>query len=314
MRLYPAMRRLVFLLSFGLLHAGEITFEKAASVPEKAFPIGNGEMRARVKGRTGIDLMAVFPKGGRHPATPQVPGNAVCGPAWFHFSLDWLAGKDAPVTDYKRALNLEDGTVTTTFKRGGTGFTWTVFASDVDDVIVTHLRADKPGALNFRVTLPTEHPAKLRVDDRRILILNGQSEGKPFEARAWVYPMESEVTPGEREITVRGEGEALILLAASKDPEAIASLSERINPLGFGGEDHPDLFQVWTGLLERHLAAHRKAMEGAGENKQEIFNRYVKVAVTAHAKLEELPLEDVEFPPEDPEHLPPEDGILPNKR
>lgn len=296
--------------------AQEITFKQPAEVCEKAFPIGNGELRARVKGRTGIEPMAIFPKGGRHAATPQVPGNALTGPPWITFSLDWLA-KDAKVTNYQRTLNLQDGTVVTTFNRGGAGFTWTVFATEEQDLIVTHLRADKPGALNFRVSLSTENAAKSRVEDRRILILDGKSAGKPFAARAWVFPMESEVTPGDKEITVRGEGEALVLLAATRDPEQIAKLQDRLKPLGFGGDDHPDIFQVWNGLLERHTAAHRKAMEGTGEKKQAILNRYVKLAVTSPGQIKDsdpLPaeLENLVFPeiPEDPAQ---QDEILPKK-
>ncbi len=270
------------LLCACLSRGEEIVFERPAAGPEKAFPIGNGHLRARVKGRTGIEPMAILAQGVKHPATAAVPGTAFCGPAWFHFSLDWLAG-DAPVSDYKRVLDLEDGTVVTTFKRGGAGFTWTVFASTADDLIVTHLRADKPGALNFKVTLPTEHRAETRVEDRRILILEGTQGGKkarPFQARAWVFPMESEVTPGEKEITVRGEGEALILLAVASGEEQIKALPEKLGPLGFGAEEHPDLFQVWKGLLDRHLESHRKAMEGAGETKAKLLARYLKTAVT----------------------------------
>jgi len=305
----------LLLVSLALVRGEEITFDKPATGPEKAFPIGNGTLRARVKGRTGLDPMAIFPTGGKHPATPQVPGNAFCGPAWFHFSLDWLVGREGAVTDYKRTLNLEDGTVVTTFKRGGAGFTWTVFASTPDNLIVTHLRTDKPGSLNFRVTLPTEQPAEAKVEDRRILVLKGKSSGKPFEARVWVYPMESEVTPGDREITVRGEGEALILLAASRDPGEIKVLPERIKPLGFGGDEHPDVFQVWNGLLERHKAAHRTAMEGAGEKKQAIFNRYLKLTIaTAQEQIDLEPLENLVFPPEEPQPLVPGQEVLPRKQ
>ena len=304
----------VLLLPLALAQGEEIVFEKPAKQAELAFPIGNGSLRAKVKGRTGIEPMAIFPPGGKHPATTAVPGNAFCGPAWFHFSLEWLGNKDARVTGYKRTLNLAEGTVVTTFQRGGAGFTWTTFASRADNVIVTHLRTDKPGALNFRVTLPTEHDSKVRVEDRRILILNGRSAGKPFEARAWVYPMESEVTPGENEITVRGEGEALILLAASRDTGQIKTLADRLKPLGFGGEEHPDVFQVWHGLFERHKAEHLKAMEGASEGKAAAFSRYLKIAVAKPEDLAPLPEEKIEFPPDDPEGQPPADGILPNKR
>jgi len=310
----------LLLLSLAICRAEEITFEKPAARPEKAFPIGNGELRARVKGRTGIEPMAILMKGGKLPATTAVPGNAFCGPAWFHFSLDWLAG-DAAVTDYKRVLHLEDGTVVTTFKRGGAGFTWTVFASSADDLIVTHLRTDKPGALQFKVELPTEHEAKTHVEDRRVLVLNGTLGGKkskPFEARLWVYPMESEVTPGEHQITVRGEGEALILLAAETDPEKIKTLPDRIKPLGFGGDEHPDLFQVWKGLLDRHVAAHRKAMEGAGEGKARLLSRYLKTAITKPEAGVTLPPEPdgpvgmIPVPELDPDELADPD-VLPRK-
>lgn len=313
------MKWLVLLITpLALCGAEEITFTKPAVVPEKAFPIGNGELRARVKGRTGVEPMSILLKGSKQPATVNVPGNVFYGPAWFHFSLDWLAG-DAKVSDYKRVLNLEDGTVVTTFKRGGAGFTWTVFASSADDLIVTHLRADKPGALNFKLQLPTEHSGKVRVEDRRILILDGNIGGKksrPFEARAWVYPMESEVTPGTRDITVRGEGEALIVLAAATDPEKIKALPDKIKPIGFGAEEHPDISQVWRGLLERHLEAHRKAMAGAGDTKPKIFSRYLKVALTKPEQLaagELPPLPDDIPPPDDspPAEPGPDDDILP---
>lgn len=304
----------VLMLSLTIARGEEIIFEKPAQQAELAFPIGNGEMRAKVKGRTGIEPMAIFPPGGKHPATAAVPGNAFCGPAWFHFSLEWLGDRDKPVTDYKRTLDLVEGTVITSFNRGGAGFTWTTFASREDKVIVTHLRTDKPGALSFRVTLPTEHESKVRIEDRRILILDGKSAGKPFEARAWVYPMESEVSPGKNEITVRGEGEALILLAASRDTGEIKALADRLKPLGIGGDEHPDVFQVWNGLLERHKAAHAKAMEGAGEGKASAFSRYLKLAVMKSGDLAPPSEEELELPPDNPEDRPAADEILPNKR
>ena len=70
--------------------------------------------------------------------------------------------------------------------------------------------------------------------------------------------MESEVTPGESEITVRGEGEALILVAATSDPERLPALPERMKALGFGGPEHPDVFAVWNGLLERQRKTAEK--------------------------------------------------------
>ena len=54
---------------------------------------------------------------------------------------------------------------------------------------------------------------------------------------------------------VHGEGEALILVAASPDPDRIAKLPGRMKALGFDGNGHPDVQLVWTGLLERQRKA-----------------------------------------------------------
>jgi hypothetical protein len=67
--------------------------------------------------------------------------------------------------------------------------------------------------------------------------------------------MESEVTPGDGEITVHGEGEALILVAATSNPSKIATLPDRLKTLGFVGAESPDLQAIWTGLLERQKNA-----------------------------------------------------------
>jgi hypothetical protein len=182
--------------------------------------------------------------------------------------LDWLDG-DQPARDFSSMLAIADGVVTTKFTRGTSGLTGRVFISEADDLTVIHLRADKPGALNFKVrlerkTLPAATP---RVEDRRILILHGKTgpaEDTPaFEVRAWVFPMESEVTPAEKDISVLGEGEALILIATAAGPEnspALSQIGSRMQKYGFGGEEHPDISLLWEGLLERHLKAHRALM------------------------------------------------------
>ena len=48
---------------------------------------------------------------------------------------------------------------------------------------------------------------------------------------------------------------ALILLAATSDPEKISQLPDRMKALGFGGKEHPDIQAIWTGLLERQKKA-----------------------------------------------------------
>jgi hypothetical protein len=247
--------------------AEDLTFPSPGAFPVTMFPLGNGTLFTTISGDTKYDTFPLLtdlePAKPDQPADPSQPALNFDGTSRAVFTLDWL---DDPArgTHYKRQLNLTDGTCVVTFQRGGAGFTWTTFVSKPDDLLVLHLRTDKPGALNFRIELGAKdvkdgNGTKAKVEDRRMLAL--QSKDNKFAARVWVYPMESEVTPGENEITVRGEGEALVLLAATTDMSKAPHLAGRIKALA--GEGHPDTFALWTGLLERHRKAYQEANKAA---------------------------------------------------
>ncbi|RYD67071.1 MAG: hypothetical protein EOP83_03580 [Verrucomicrobiaceae bacterium] len=240
---------LVLPLLCHLAMADDLTFPSPAPSPELTIPLGNGALFTSIGGDPKYETFPLFTDLAKaeQPVDPKKPGLNFTGTSRAVFTLDWL-DDEAPATNYRHRLNLTDGTSVVTFKRGGAGFTWTTFISKPDDLLVLHLRTDKPGSLNFRVQLTAKDgkETKAKVEDRRMLVL----QDKDFAARAWVYPMESEVTPGENEITVKGEGEALVLLAVTTDKEHILHLPDRIKALA--GEDHPDTFALWTGLLKRH--------------------------------------------------------------
>ncbi len=234
---------LAILLTLALARAEVISFPAPAAAPDLAFPISNGQLGTLVPGSTGNEFMPLLeaPKSPAAAADPAKPGTGFTGELLGEFRFEWLDAA-GPVTHYRRQLDLATGIVTTTFQRNTAGFTATTFVSRPDDLLVLHLRTDKPGFLSFRIRL-THGETKPAIEDRRILVLPN--------SRAWVYPMESEVTPGEGEITVHGEGEALILIAATSDPEKVAKLPDRMKALGFGGKEHPDVQAIWTGTLER---------------------------------------------------------------
>jgi hypothetical protein len=234
-------RLATFILAAALAVADELHFPVPATSPDLAFPLANGKFGTLVSGSTGTEILPLVEAPKSPAAGPAKPGTGFTGKPLGEFRFEWLDAA-APVTDYRRQLDLATGIATTTFQRGTAGFTATAFISRADDLLVLHLRTDKPGFLSFRVRL-TRGEAKPAIEDRRILVLP--------QARAWVYPMESEVTPSDGEITVHGEGEALILVAATSDPAKIAQLPDRMKALGFGGKEHPDLQAIWTGLLER---------------------------------------------------------------
>jgi alpha-L-fucosidase 2 len=66
----------------------------------------------------------------------------------------YLRSADAsPVTDYRRELDLDTGIARTTYTQNSIHFTREVFATAVDGVIVLHISADRPYALNFSVSM-----------------------------------------------------------------------------------------------------------------------------------------------------------------
>jgi hypothetical protein len=243
----PAVPRsilLILALAFST-HAEELAFPAPAATPDLAFPLANGKLGTLVSGSTATEVFPLLESPVSPAADPAKPGAGFTGKSLGEFRFEWLDAA-APVTAYGRRLDLASGIATTTFNRGGAGFTATTFVSRPDDLLVLHLRTDKPGFLSFRVRLSAGE-IKPAIEDRRILVLP--------QARAWIFPMESEVTPGGGEITVHGEGEALMLLAATSDPAQVAKLPDRMKSLGFGGKEHPDVQAVWTGLLERQREA-----------------------------------------------------------
>ena len=138
---------------------------------------------------------------------------------------------------YERALDLTTACATVRFAREGVKFTRESFASAVDQVIVTRIAADRPGALNFHASFETPMPGSVAVDGGH-LVLNGVNTSQEqlparlkFQARAVVIPEGGEVKFADGQIIVSGATSALVLVAiatsfrrfddVSGDPAAI---------------------------------------------------------------------------------------------
>ena len=176
-------------------------------------------------------------------AVTQVRG--VIAPDKVDLKIDWLFEKDTQV-DFQQPVSLKDGRIQSTCRIGTTTVTRTLFASPQDNAVFIHFLADKPGALSFRVSLDAP---QVRIEDRRQLISTAESG---ISTRLWVLPFESEVTPEARSITVRGEGEAMIVLDFSREKGAEKSLSQTLTRLGNTydpGHFPPDPSRIWQGVL-----------------------------------------------------------------
>lgn len=83
-----------------------------------------------------------------------------------------------PVTHYRRELDISTASATTTYRQNGVTYTREYFASHPDRALVVRLRADKPGALDFTVTLSSPHPtAQTLAADDTCLAMTGQVPG-----------------------------------------------------------------------------------------------------------------------------------------
>ncbi len=166
-------------------------------------------------------------------------------PDEVELKIEWL-DKDERAADHSRSIHPKDGRVRSVHRIGQTTITRTAVATGEDDAIFIHLLADQPGALSFRVTLGGPPAAEARIEDRRQLIL--PAGPGHLAAQVWVLPFESDVASEGNSITVRGEGEALIVwnFAPGKAHDTtLATLGMRYDP----GYLPPNPAKIWQGIL-----------------------------------------------------------------
>jgi alpha-L-fucosidase 2 len=124
--------------------------------------------------------------------------------------------------DYRRELDLDTATATTTFVSGGVRFKREVFASPVDQVIVVRLSADRPGKIDFDLAMASPHPVSVAAADDSTLSMNGMNSAAIGIAAALRFEVLARVltTGGTRSVNgnrvgARGADSALILIAAA---------------------------------------------------------------------------------------------------
>jgi alpha-L-fucosidase 2 len=143
------------------------------------------------------------------------------------------------VVDYRRDLNLDTAIAGVSYTAGSVKFTREVFSSPVDQVIVIHLTADKPGQISFTAGMQTPQKATVEIETPDMLVMrgvNGSAQGiqgaLKFQARVRVLASGGKTAVGENQISVSGADSATLLVSAatsyksfkdvSGDPEVLA--------------------------------------------------------------------------------------------
>ncbi len=173
-------------------------YTNAAAKWTEALPIGNGRLGAMIFGGVGrehlqlneatlwaggpydpnnTNALAALPEarklvfeGKYDDASRLISSNMMAvplhqmpyqtlGDLWLDFATN--AG---PVENYRRDLDLDTAVATVSYTANGVHFQREIFCSPVDQVIVIHLTADKPGQVSFNAGLRTPQPAEAAVE------------------------------------------------------------------------------------------------------------------------------------------------------
>lgn len=165
-------------------------------------------------------------------------------------------------TGYRRELDLEGAVARTTYRVGEVAYTRETFASYPDNVIVTHLAADRPGRLSFTVALTTPHTGAAIVAGGTIsdaIRLSGRlgEDGLRYEARLAVRIHGGTTRQEGSTWMVEGADDATLVLVAATSYKNFHDISadpaERCRAVmtRVAGKDY-------AALLEDHQKDHRR--------------------------------------------------------
>ncbi len=168
-----------------------------------------------------------------------------------------------PATDYFRSLNLDTAVATTRFKRGDVTFTREVFSTAADQVIVVRLTADKPGSINFSVSMNTpQNPSEIVAEGKQLKLTGtgGKHAQNPgavkFESLVEVQNGGGSVTARDKSLTIASADSVTLLVSCGtsyvnwQDAGGDPSISA-VNDLKLAAE------KTYVQLLTRHLGTYQ---------------------------------------------------------
>ncbi len=179
----------------------------------------------------------------------------------------------APVTAYKRELNLSEAVSTVSFKKGGVLYKREVLTSFSGDVGVIRLSADKDHVLQFTLGMNRPERAVVSVEKEQLVIrgqLNNGTDGNglEFEGRVQVVlPKGGELIAGDSLLSVKGATEALVLVSMATGyfdeqfQNRIASLLHTAGKKNFATlkKEHLGTYQRFYQRVDVNLGDNRRA-------------------------------------------------------
>ena len=183
--------------------------------------------------------------------------------------------------EYTRTLDLGTAMATVSYKEGGVRFTREHFVSAPDEVFVSRLAADRPGALSFAVVLDRPERFETTAAAENELLMTGSLDdgrggrGVSYAARLRVLARGGSVKAQEGSLAVEGADEAVLLMAAATDYR------------GFAGRQLSDPVAATAGDLDRAAKkSFQELREAQAADHQHYFDRVeLDLAATDNSRL-----------------------------
>jgi alpha-L-fucosidase 2 len=271
----------------------KLWYRQPASQWVEALPVGNGRLGAMVFGGAGSERMplnedslwlgspadtdnpaalAALPKirellfAGKYEEAEYLTNHTqICKPSanrtfGSYTTLGELElefpGHDA-ATDYRRELSLDDAISRVEYRVGDVRFVRETFASAPDQVLVSHISADKPGSVNLRVRLSRSEATETTVDGVE-LVLRGQlfrgdeQTGMRFVGRLRVLADGGTIDATDDAIEVHDADAVTLLLTARTDYRDADFAKQATEELQVAAA------QPYDELRQRHLDDYHK--------------------------------------------------------
>ena len=209
-----------------------IWLSKPGSTPmTEGLPIGNGRMGALLLGGVQKDRI-ILNEDSLWTGDENPTGNYDTMGAYQALGdLEiTLATGDAGVTEYRRALDLDSGLATVTYKSDGVKFDREFFCSHPAAVLVAKFRADKPGHYSGTIAARDSHEAVAKGIDNQLQLEGRLSNGLHYAWQVRVIPQGGRVFFKDSGLVLDHCDGFVLLIGAATD------YSFNLAARGFGNE------------------------------------------------------------------------------
>lgn len=200
--------------------------------------------------------------------TCQGPGSGGgqygCYQVLGNLHLTFHGDTNAPVENYRRALDLNDAVTGLRFSRGGVTFQREMFISAPAQVMVLRLSANRPGQISFTARLDRPDRFEIVAGGNNELLMTGQldnsvdGKGVRYAARVRVLNHGGAVAVQGNSIVVSKANEAILLISAATDYRGFAGRQTK-DPLAASLTDlNQAAKKSYQMLRAAHVADYQK--------------------------------------------------------